>query len=131
LYQGVAALFIAQVLGIGLALGQQIELILLVVLISIGTAAVPSAGIVMLVIVLENFGIPAAGIALIVGVDRPLDMLRTTNNITGDAMVASVVADSENQLTREAAPGGDGMAEDVETTVGEPAQRGTRSAERS
>ncbi|PSQ99357.1 MAG: dicarboxylate/amino acid:cation symporter [Bacteroidetes bacterium QS_9_68_14] len=131
LYQGVAALFIAQVLGIGLALGQQIELILLVVLISIGTAAVPSAGIVMLVIVLENFGIPAAGIALIVGVDRPLDMLRTTNNITGDAMVASVVADSENQLAREAAPGGDGMAEDVETTVGEPAQRGTRSAERS
>jgi Na+/H+-dicarboxylate symporter len=68
---------------------------------------------------------------LIVGVDRPLDMLRTTNNITGDAMVASVVADSENQLAREAAPGGDGMAEDVETTVGEPAQRGTRSAERS
>ena len=98
LYQGVAALFIGQVLGIGLTLGQQVELVLLVVLISIGTAAVPSAGIVMLVIVLENFGIPAAGIALIVGVDRPLDMLRTTNNITGDAMVASVVAASEGQL---------------------------------
>ena len=98
LYQGVAAIFIGQVLGIGLTLGQQIELVLLVVLISIGTAAVPSAGIVMLVIVLENFGIPAAGIALIVGVDRPLDMLRTTNNITGDAMVASVVAASEGQL---------------------------------
>jgi Na+/H+-dicarboxylate symporter len=132
LYQGVAALFIAQVLGIGLALGQQIELILLVVLISIGTAAVPSAGIVMLVIVLENFGIPAAGIALIVGVDRPLDMLRTTNNITGDAMVASVVADSENQLAHEAAaaaPGGDGMAEDVESSVGEPARRPARSSE--
>ncbi|PSR01946.1 MAG: dicarboxylate/amino acid:cation symporter [Bacteroidetes bacterium QS_8_68_28] len=132
LYQGVAALFIAQVLGIGLALGQQIELILLVVLISIGTAAVPSAGIVMLVIVLENFGIPAAGIALIVGVDRPLDMLRTTNNITGDAMVASVVADSENQLAHEAAaaaPSGDGMAEDVESSVGEPARRPARSSE--
>ena len=98
LYQGVAAIFIGQVLGIGLTLGQQVELVLLVVLISIGTAAVPSAGIVMLVIVLENFGIPAAGIALIVGVDRPLDMLRTTNNITGDAMVASVVAASEGQL---------------------------------
>jgi Na+/H+-dicarboxylate symporter len=69
---------------------------------------------------------------LIVGVDRPLDMLRTTNNITGDAMVASVVADSENQLAHEAAaaaPGGDGMAEDVESSVGEPARRPARSSE--
>ena len=120
LYQGVAALFIAQVLGIGLAVGQQIELVLLVVLISVGTAAVPSAGIVMLVIVLENFGIPAAGIALIVGVDRPLDMLRTTNNITGDAMVASVVAGSENQLARPPA-GGDGQVVGAETPLKGPA----------
>jgi Na+/H+-dicarboxylate symporter len=119
LYQGVAALFIAQVLGIGLGLGDQVELVLLVVLISVGTAAVPSAGIVMLVIVLENFGIPATGIALIVGVDRPLDMLRTTNNITGDAMVASVVAGSENALAPVPA-GGDGQAVGVESSLEGP-----------
>lgn len=116
LYQAVAAVFIAQVLGIGLTLGNQLELILLAVLASIGTAAVPSAGIVMLIVILENFGIPAAGIALIVGVDRPLDMLRTTNNITGDAMVASVVAESESALAPPPA-GGDGQAVESGSTL--------------
>lgn len=99
LYQAVAAVFIAQVLGFEFTLGNQLELILLAVLASIGTAAVPSAGIVMLIVILENFGVPAAGIALIIGVDRPLDMLRTMNNVTGDAVVASAVAATEGELT--------------------------------
>ena len=98
LYQAVSAVFIAQVLGIGLAFTQQLNIILIAVLASIGTAAVPSAGIVMLVVILESIGVPSAGLALILGVDRPLDMLRTTNNVTGDTMVASVVAATENQL---------------------------------
>ena len=98
LYQAVSAVFIAQVLGISLAFTQQLNIILIAVLASIGTAAVPSAGIVMLVVILESIGVPSAGLALILGVDRPLDMLRTTNNVTGDTMVASVVAATENQL---------------------------------
>ena len=98
LYQAVSAVFIAQVLGIGLAFTQQLNIVLIAVLASIGTAAVPSAGIVMLVVILESIGVPSAGLALILGVDRPLDMLRTTNNVTGDTMVASVVATTENQL---------------------------------
>lgn len=98
LYQAVAAVFIAQTLGLGLGIGAQITIVLTAVLASIGTAAVPSAGIVMLVIILEAVGIPAAGIALIIGVDRPLDMLRTVTNITGDLTIASIVAQSEGQL---------------------------------
>ncbi len=98
LYQAVAAVFIAQTLGIALGLGAQLEIILLAVLASIGTAAVPSAGIIMLVIILQSIGVPAAGIALILGVDRILDMCRTTCNVTGDATVATLVAASEGQL---------------------------------
>ena len=98
LYQAVAAVFIAQTLGLGLGLGAQLTIIFTAVLASIGTAAVPSAGIVMLVIILEAVQVPAAGIALILGVDRPLDMCRTANNVTGDAMVATVIASSENEL---------------------------------
>ena len=66
---------------------------------SIGTAAVPSAGVVMLIIILEAIAIPTEGIALILGVDRIIDMCRTTTNVTGDAAVATVVAASENQLS--------------------------------
>ncbi len=99
LYQAVAAVFIAQTLGLGLGIGAQITIVLTAVLASIGTAAVPSAGIVMLIIILEAVQIPAAGIALIIGVDRPLDMLRTVTNITGDLTVATIVAHSEGQLT--------------------------------
>lgn len=98
LYQAVAAVFIAQTLGLGLDIGAQITIVLTAVLASIGTAAVPSAGIVMLVIILEAVNIPAAGIALILGVDRPLDMARTVTNITGDLTVATIVAESEGQL---------------------------------
>lgn len=100
LYQAVAAVFIAQTLGMGLDLGAQITIVLTAVLASIGTAAVPSAGIIMLVIILESVQVPATGIALILGVDRILDMCRTVTNVTGDLMVATVVAASEGQLGR-------------------------------
>lgn len=99
LYQAVAAVFIAQTLNMSLDLSAQLTIVLTTVLASIGTAAVPGAGIVMLVIILESVGVPSAGIALILGVDRILDMLRTTVNVTGDATVAVIIADSENQLS--------------------------------
>lgn len=99
LYQAVAAVFIAQTLGMDLDLAAQATIVLTALLASIGTAAVPSAGIVMLVIILEAVGVPSNGIALIIGVDRILDMLRTVTNITGDATVASVVAATEGQLS--------------------------------
>ncbi|HAK57288.1 MAG TPA: dicarboxylate/amino acid:cation symporter [Acidobacteria bacterium] len=98
LYQAVAAVFIAQTLGIALDLQAQLTIVFMALLASIGTAAVPSAGVVMLVIILEAIGVPIAGIALILGVDRFLDMCRTAANVTGDATVAAVVAASENQL---------------------------------
>lgn len=101
LYQAVAAVFIAQALGMELSLTAQIVIILTAVLASIGTAAVPSAGIIMLVIILEAIGVPSAGIALILGVDRILDMLRTVTNVTGDSCVAVVIASSEGQLDQE------------------------------
>lgn len=92
LYQGVAAVFIAQAFGMDLSLGEQLGILAAAVLASIGSAAVPSAGMVMLVIVLGQAGIPEAGLALIFAIDRPLDMLRTVVNVTGDAMVATVMA---------------------------------------
>ena len=98
LYQAVAAVFIAQTLGMELDLGAQLTIILTAVLASIGTAAVPGAGIIMLVIILEAVGVPSEGIALILGVDRILDMMRTTVNVTGDASVAVAVASTENQI---------------------------------
>lgn len=91
LYQGVAAVFIAQVLGYELTVAQQLSIVLTATLASIGAAPVPGAGILMLVIVLESIGVNPAGIALIFAVDRPLDMFRTTVNVTGDAMVAVLV----------------------------------------
>ncbi|MFO7863525.1 MAG: cation:dicarboxylase symporter family transporter, partial [Salinivirgaceae bacterium] len=93
-----AAVFISIVFGYDLTLGQQLTIVLTATLASIGSAAVPSAGIVMLVIVLESIGVPSAGIALIFAVDRPLDMLRTVVNITGDSAIASIIAESENKL---------------------------------
>jgi len=99
LYQAIAAVFIAQAMGLPLDLGAQITIILTAVLASIGTAAVPGAGIIMLIIILESVNVPSAGIALILGVDRILDMCRTVTNVTGDATVAASVAATENQLT--------------------------------
>lgn len=98
LYQAVAAVFIAQTLGIGLDVVAQLTIVLTAVLASIGTAGVPGAGIIMLVIILESVGIPSAGIALILGVDRILDMCRTVTNVTGDATVAMIVAASEGEF---------------------------------
>jgi Na+/H+-dicarboxylate symporter len=100
LYQGVATVFIAQALGMDLTLSAQLNVLLLAVMASIGTAAVPGAGIVMLIIILESIHVPSAGIALILGVDRILDMLRTVTNITGDCTVAVSIASSEGQLQR-------------------------------
>lgn len=98
LYQGVATVFIAQAVGIDLTMADQLNVLLLAVMASIGTAAVPGAGVIMLIIILESIHVPSAGIALILGVDRILDMLRTITNITGDCMVATAIAASEGQL---------------------------------
>ena len=117
LYQAIAAVFIAQTLGIGLGIGAQLTIIFTAVLASIGTAAVPSAGIIMLVIILESVGVPSAGIALILGVDRILDMLRTVTNVTGDATVASVVAATENQLHPAEADGASAAVQEAIHTV--------------
>lgn len=114
LYQGVAAVFIAQLFNMGLTLGDQLTIVLTATLASIGTAAVPGVGIVMLVIVLESVGIPLEGIAVILGVDRILDMCRTSVNVTGDCMVAAVVAHSEGELRTpaEIAAGADGRLDE-------------------
>ena len=98
LYQAVAAVFIAQVFGMDLTLGDQLTIVLTATLASIGSAAVPGAGMVMLVIVLGAIGVPEAGLALIFAVDRPLDMCRTIANVTGDATVAMLVAKSVDKL---------------------------------
>lgn len=98
LYQGVSALFIAQALGLELTLNSQLMIVLTATLAAVGTAGVPGAGLVMLVVVLEAVGIPAAGIALIMAPERILDMIRTMVNITGDATVAVVVAATEGEL---------------------------------
>lgn len=98
LYQAVAAVFIAQAFGIDLTLGAQLGIIATATLASIGSAAVPGAGMVMLVIVLAQAGIPEAGLALIFAVDRPLDMCRTSVNVTGDAAVSMMVAKSVRKL---------------------------------
>jgi Na+/H+-dicarboxylate symporter len=98
LYQGVAAVFIAQVYGISLSFGDQITIVLMATLASIGAAGVPGVGIITLAMVLEQIGVPLEGIALILGVDRILDMMRSAVNVTGDASAAVIVASSEGEL---------------------------------
>jgi len=98
LYQGVAAVFIAQVFGMDLTVGQQLTIVLMATLASIGAAGVPGVGMITLTMVLKQIGIPLEGIALILGVDRILDMCRTIVNITGDATCATVVGFSEGQF---------------------------------
>jgi Na+/H+-dicarboxylate symporter len=98
MYQAVATVFIAQVYGIDLHLGAQLTIILTAVLASIGTAPVPGVGIVMLIIVLRSVHVPEEGIALILGVDRFLDMCRTVLNVSGDAVVAVIMAKQEKVL---------------------------------
>ena len=97
LYQSVAAVFIAQALGLGLTVSDQLMIVLTATLASIGSAGVPGAGLVMLIIVLESIGVPSAGIALIIAPDRLLDMCRTVVNVTGDATVTMIVASTEGE----------------------------------
>ena len=97
MYQAIAAVFIAQVYGMDLDLMQQLTIVLTATLASIGAAAVPGAGIIMLVIVLNSIGVPVEGIALIMAVDRILDMMRTTVNVTGDSTIATIIYKSENK----------------------------------
>ncbi|MBW7989448.1 MAG: dicarboxylate/amino acid:cation symporter [Planctomycetes bacterium] len=97
LYQGVSTVFIAQVYGLSLNPMQQLTIVLTAVLASIGTAGTPAAGVITLAIVLKSIGVPLEGIALIMGVERILDMCRSVVNVTGDASCAVVVASSENK----------------------------------
>ena len=97
LYQGVAAIFIAQVFQVDLSLGAQISMVAAATMASIGAAGVPGAGMITLAMVLTAAGIPAVGVALILGMDRILDMFRTAVNVTGDLAVTTVMAASEGE----------------------------------
>lgn len=108
--QGVATIFIAQVYGIDLSIGQLLTVILTATLASIGTAGVPGVGLIMLAMVLQQVGLPVTGIGLIIGIDRLLDMIRTAVNVTGDCAVSCIVAKSEGELDRD-------VFEDDETRV--------------
>lgn len=98
--QGVAVIFIAQVYGISLTPSDLLTVVATATLASIGTAGVPSVGLVTLAMVLQSVGLPTEGIALIMGIDRILDMLRTAVNITGDAVCTTIVAHQEKALDR-------------------------------
>ncbi len=100
MYQSIAAVFIAQALGMDLNFTAQLTIVLTALLASIGAAPVPGSGLIMLVIILEAIGVPSGGIALILGVDRILDMLRTTANVTGDATVSVLINASETKISR-------------------------------
>ena len=99
--QGTATVFIAQMSGIDLSIFQYMQVVLLAVVASVGAAAVPSAGTITLVIILQQFGLPLEAIGIILAVDRILDMIRTSVNVTGDATVACIVAHSESLLDKE------------------------------
>jgi proton glutamate symport protein len=100
MYQSIAAVFIAQALGMELNFAAQLTIVLTALLASIGAAPVPGSGLIMLVIILEAIGVPSGGIALILGVDRILDMLRTTANVTGDATVSVLINALETKISR-------------------------------
>ncbi|MEM7107775.1 MAG: dicarboxylate/amino acid:cation symporter, partial [Bacteroidota bacterium] len=99
IHQAISAIFIAVAFGHNLTLGDQLTIVLTATLSSIGAAAVPGAGLIMLVIVLGAIGVDPAGLALIIALDRPLDMCRTVVNVTGDATVATLIASSEGELS--------------------------------
>lgn len=99
LYQGVCALFVAQVYGVDLTIAQMGTIVLTATLASIGTAGVPGAGLIMLTMVLQSVGLPLEGVALIAGIDRILDMMRTCVNVVGDTSAAVVVAASEKEIS--------------------------------
>jgi DAACS family dicarboxylate/amino acid:cation (Na+ or H+) symporter len=120
--QGVATVFVANVYGVSLGLGDYLTVILTATLASIGTAAVPSAGLIMLAMVLGQVGLPVEGIALIIGVDRLLDMLRTAVNVTGDSAVTCMIARSEGALDMETFNDPDAMLDET------PSQRSLAGA---
>jgi proton glutamate symport protein len=98
LYQAVGAVFIAQAFGFDLSMAQQLTIVLTATLASIGTPGVPGGGVVMLVIILTSVGLPAEGLAMVLALDRPLDMLRTVVNVTGNCAASTIIARSENEL---------------------------------
>jgi len=98
LYQGIAVVFIAQLFGTDLTLADQLSVVLLATLASIGSPGIPSGGIIMLLVILQSLGLNPAGIAIVLAVDRPLDMLRTVVNVSGDGMAAAIVARSEGAV---------------------------------
>jgi len=98
LYQAVAAIFIAQIYGINLSLGAQVTIVLMALLASIGTAGVPGAGMIMLAMVLKQINIPLEGVALILGVDRIIDMCRTTVNMIGNMAASVFIHSSEEKI---------------------------------
>jgi DAACS family dicarboxylate/amino acid:cation (Na+ or H+) symporter len=95
LFEGVTVLFLAQFFGVDLSLGQQVQVVLMSILAGIGTAGVPGGSLPLIVLVLQSVGVPGEGIGVILGVDRILDMCRTTVNVTGDIACAAYVARSE------------------------------------
>ena len=97
IYQGICSIFIAQVFGIDLTIVQQVTIVLTATLASIGTAGVPGSGMIMLSMVLQSVGLPVEGIALVAGIDRILDMGRTTVNITGDAACSVCISAMEER----------------------------------
>ena len=120
--QGIATVFIANVYGVDLVFADYLVIILLSTLASIGTAAVPAAGLITLTMVLTQVGVPVEGIALIIGIDRLLDMMRTAVNVTGDGVTACVVAKSEGILDSSAAQGrvvADAQGDDASTALPE------------
>lgn len=102
LYQSVGAIFVANIYGVDLSFTQQATIVLTAVLASVGTASIPGGGLIMLTLVLESVGLPLEGIAIVAGIDRILDMFRTTTNIFGDNSAGLVVASLEKDLDREA-----------------------------
>ncbi|MFT7588372.1 MAG: Na+/H+-dicarboxylate symporter [Limisphaerales bacterium] len=98
MYQAIGAVFLAQLHMVDLDLAQQLTIVATATLASIGSAAVPSAGLIMMIIVLTSVGLPGEWVAIILAIDRPLDMCRTVVNVTGDCTVASMIAQSENEL---------------------------------
>ncbi len=98
IYQGVCAIFIAQAFGVDLSYSNYVTIIFTSTLAAIGTAGIPGAGLIMLSLVLSSVGLPLEGVAIIAGIDRILDMIRTAVNVTGDAMVSVIVAKSENEI---------------------------------
>jgi DAACS family dicarboxylate/amino acid:cation (Na+ or H+) symporter len=111
LFEGVTVLFLAQVFGIGLSIGQQLAVIVMSVITAVGAAGVPGGSIPLLVGVLAMFGVPAEGIAIVLGVDRILDMSRTTVNVLGDVCAAAWVAKSEGVWTAASVPAEEGLIE--------------------